>query len=307
MSAMLVAVTVTLPAVAGAVYVADVIVEAGKLPPPVTDQLTPAAPTSFVTVAVKFMLWPIVSPPRTGVIATDNPDTTAVCTVIVAVPVFVPSATDVAVNVTVAGDGTVAGAVYVIATPDALVVADSAPHVAPEHPVPASVQFTPLFCASLLTVAVKFCVKLTVTVAVVGATATEIAGSIVIVAEKLFVPSATEVAVMLTVAGDGTLAGAVYVIATPDALELAESVPQVLPLHPVPLSVQFTPLFCESFVTVAVKLCVFVTFTLADVGAMATEIAGSTVIVAEKLFVPSATEVAVMLTAAGEGTAAGAV
>jgi len=53
----------------------------------------------------------------------------------------------------------------------------------------------------------------------------------------------TDLAVSVTVAGDGTLGGAVYVIASPDALEVAESVPQAEPVQPDPLNVHVTPLF----------------------------------------------------------------
>ena len=55
--------------------------------------------------------------------------------------------------------------------------------------------------------------------------------------------SATEVAVRLTAAEEGISEGAVYVIATPDALVVADSVPQALALQPEPESVQETPLF----------------------------------------------------------------
>jgi hypothetical protein len=44
-------------------------------------------------------------------------------------------------------------------------------------------------------------------------------------------------------------------MATPDAEEEVESVPQVAPLQPEPESAHVTPLFCPSFVTVAVKFC----------------------------------------------------
>jgi len=40
-------------------------------------------------------------------------------------------------------------------------------------------------------------------------------------------------------------------MAVPDALEDAERVPQAVPLQPVPVSDQLTPLFCESRLTVA--------------------------------------------------------
>lgn len=126
-----------------------------------------------------------------------------------AAPVFEVSATDFAVTVTVAGEGTTAGAVYVIATPDALDDVERTPHAAPEQPVPLSDHVTPLFCASLATVAVKFCVRLTVTLAVVGATVTAIAGTTVIVAEAVRAASVTEAAFSVTAAGDGTEVGAV--------------------------------------------------------------------------------------------------
>ena len=84
-------------------------------------------------------------------------------------------------------------------------------------------------------------------------------GVTVIVAEADFVPSATEVAASVIAAGDGTPTGAVYVIATPEALDATESAPQVMPLQPAPDKAQVTPLFCESFVTVAVNVCVWLT------------------------------------------------
>ena len=55
--------------------------------------------------------------------------------------------------------------------------------------------------------------------------------------------SATEVAVRLTAADEGICEGAVYVMATPEALVVAESVPHVLAAQPEPESVQETPLF----------------------------------------------------------------
>ena len=90
----------------------------------------------------------------------------------------------------------------------------------------------------------------------------------------------------------------------------AESVPQVTPEQPAPESAQLTPLFCESFVTVAVKACVPIpACTFCVVGATLTMMTGVvvTVIVAAVLLAPSATAVAVNVTVAGEGTPAGAV
>jgi hypothetical protein len=129
----------------------------------------------------------------------------------------------------------------------------------------------------LLTVAVNCCCVVTGTVAVVGLIDTEIgtgAALIVIVAPFDFVLSATEVAVSVTVAGDGTLAGAVYVT---DVLVTLLSVPQADPVHPVPDNPQLTPLFCESFCTEAVKFAVVETCTEFDAGLTETEIGTVTV------------------------------
>lgn len=112
--------------------------------------------------------------------------------------------------------------------------------------VPKSTQVTPFFCGSFCTVAVKFWLAPVGTVADVGDTITTIApgaGVTVIVAAADLVLSATDVAVSVTTGGDGTLAGAVYVMAVPDLLEGAESEPQAGPLQAAPLSSQVTPLF----------------------------------------------------------------
>jgi hypothetical protein len=81
----------------------------------------------------------------------------------------------------------------------------------------------------------------------VGFTVTTMAAVVAEVIVKVvtadFVASATEVAVRVTVAGEGTAAGAVYVIAVPEALEAEDNVPQAAPVHPAPANVQVTPLF----------------------------------------------------------------
>jgi hypothetical protein len=241
-SATLVAVTVIAPAAPGATYVAVVVLCALKLPA-LADQVTPALPTSLVTDAVNGSDCPRVSPPRFGVRLTLTVPPLAAVTVIVAEAFFVVSRTEVAVSVTVAGVGTAAGAVYVMPTPDALDAFERVPQVGPLHPVPLRVQFTPLFCESFETIAVNVCVLPVCTVAEVGATATETPAEIVIVAGADFVVSATDVAVIVTVAGVGMLAGALYVMAVPDALVAAERAPHVAPEHPVPESFQLTPLF----------------------------------------------------------------
>jgi hypothetical protein len=275
-------------------------------PVPESAQFTPLFCASFETVAVKFCVSPVCTLALVGATLTE----TAAVIVIVAVPSFVPSATEVAFSATVAGFGALLGALYVMGVPEALVVAESVPQLAPLQPVPESDQLTPLFCESLVTVAVKLCVPIPAcTDCVAGATETAIKGVAVnvIVALAFRVLSVTEVALIVTVAGEGRLAGAVYVTAAPEALVAAESVPQAVPVHPVPESAQFTPLFCASFETVAVKLCVKPACTVALVGVRLTETAGVTVIDAAADLVASATEVAVNVTTEGEGAFAGAV
>jgi len=88
-----------------------------------------------------------------------------------------------------------------------------------------------------------------------------------------------------------------------------DNVPQAFPLQPAPESDQLTPLFCESFCTVAVKCCVPAVATLIVVGETATEMAAAAVnvIVAAALLLVSRLAVAVSVTLAGLGSAAGAV
>jgi hypothetical protein len=91
---------------------------------------------------------------------------------------------------------------------------------------------------------------------------------------------------------------------------MAESLPQFFPLQPEPKRVQVTPLFCESFCTVAVKFCDFFTRTLAFTGRMLTlkgPAPGMTVIVADADLVWSDTDTAVRVTLEGLGAEAGAV
>ncbi len=99
-----------------------------------------------------------------------------------------------------------------MSAPDALVAGAMFPHAAPLHPRPDSVQLTPLFAESLATVAVKSCVLVTGTVAVVAESVTAIGGAgatIVIVAAADLLVSATEVTVSVTVAALGAVGGAV--------------------------------------------------------------------------------------------------
>ena len=122
---------------------------------------------------------------------------------------LVGSAAEVACSEIFAGLGTVAGAVYVTEVAVAFV---SVPHVAPEHPAPETDQVTPWFCESFCMEAVKFAAVETCTEAVTGLTETAMARGaevMVTLAALDFVASVTEVALMVTVAGEGTLVGAV--------------------------------------------------------------------------------------------------
>jgi hypothetical protein len=98
-------------------------------------------------------------------------------------------------------------------------------------------------------------------------------------------------------------------MAAPEALDEADTAPQLEPLQPAPDSPQVTPLFCESFCTVAVNVWVPPTVTFAVVGDSVTTIAagfGVMLIVAAADFVVSLTDVAVSVTVAGAGAFVGA-
>jgi hypothetical protein len=223
--------------------------EAPLQPAPFNVQLTPLFCASFCAVAVKFWLWPVCNEAVTGFTATAIAGGGAeLDSLIVALAALEVSATDVAVAVTDAGEGRFAGAVYVIAAPETLEAADKVPHAAPLQPAPFNVQLTPLFCTSFCTVAVRACECPVCTETVAGLTATAITGGgavldSVIDTTALLALSATDVAVAVTVAEEGKFAGAVYIIAAPEALDVAESVPHAAPLHPAPESVHVTPLF----------------------------------------------------------------
>ena len=207
--ALLVAVTVIpLPAELGAVNVAVVAVTELIVPLDAVH-VTPALVESFATVAVIVATCPMTNPPALGVIVTVTPPAVEAAIVMVALADFVLSSMEAAVSVIVAGFGIAPGAVYVIGVPDALVVADKLPHVAALHPEPDNDQATPSFEKSAATVAVKGAVASTGTVAVVGDSETEIAGPTVTVAVPDFVVSLIDVAVIVTVAGVGAVAGAV--------------------------------------------------------------------------------------------------
>src|SRR5262249_35757747 len=154
------------------------------------------------------------------------------------------------VKVTVAGDGTDAGAVYV-AAPEVTLVSD--PQVAPEQPDPERLHVTPLFWRSFCSAAEKPALCETCTDEELGLTETVIGCADVVtvmVAEDDLLVSATDLAVSVTVAGEGAEAGALYVA---DVAVTFVSAPQLAPEHPAPETLHVTPLFCVSPCNVAVK------------------------------------------------------
>ena len=125
---------------------------------------------------------------------------TAPRTVTVAEPERFVSALDLAVTVTLE-PGTEAGAVY---SPLVLIV----PTVAFPPTTPFTLQVTPRFCKSFCTVAVNCCVAEMFNEAELGETDTLTGAVTVIIADAFFDVSATEVAVSVTAAGLGAVAGA---------------------------------------------------------------------------------------------------
>jgi hypothetical protein len=159
-----------------------------------------------------------------------------------------------AVTVTVAGLGTVAGA---LKTPEVEIV----PVVAPPPVTPFTCQVTAVL-AVFCTVAVKVCDAPVATLAVPGEieilTGGETGAVMVTVAEADLVASACETAVTVTVAGLGTLAGA---LKTP----AVEIVPVVAFPPVTPFTCQVTAVLVV-FCTVAAKVCDAPVVTLAVPG-----------------------------------------
>jgi hypothetical protein len=149
-----------------------------------------------------------------------------------------------------------------------------------------------------LTTALNCKLPLAETLALLGFTVT-LMMEMVTVAVADFEVSATLVAVTVTVLGEGATDGAVY-------RPLAETVPQVAPAQPAPVTAHVT-LVLDVPVTVAVNCCVPPASTDAVVGLTVMETTAMTVTVAEADFVGSAALVAVTLTMFGEGANAGAV
>jgi hypothetical protein len=179
-----------------------------------------------------------------------------------------------------------------------------------------AIQLTPAPLGSLATVAVSVATcPMTNPLAfgvIVTLTPPALAVEIVIVAIADFVVSATDVAVNITTGGLGSAPGAVYTMGVPEALVAADKPPQVAPPHSAPARVHVTPAFEGSPVTVAVKVVVAFTATVAvDCDNVTETPAGGAdepiVIAAEADFVPSLTDVAVIVAVAEFGAVAGAV
>ena len=106
---------------------------------------------------------------------------------------------------------------------------------------------------SFVAVALNCALAATATLAVVGATDTERAMTVTAPGADL-VPSATDVAVTVTLRFAATVLGAVYDVATPLAVAVGDTVPQGAVEQD---TVHVTPLFDESLSTVAVRFVVW--------------------------------------------------
>jgi hypothetical protein len=135
------------------------VVDGEKLPhcalPQVTFQVTPALALSLPTTAVRFALVPPPSDAGGAGLSETVMGAPGAEMVMVATAVLVESVTDDAVMVIEAGLGTVAGAVYTVAAPLAVFAAEKAPQCALPQ---ATLQATPAFALSLLTMAVRLAV-----------------------------------------------------------------------------------------------------------------------------------------------------
>lgn len=224
-----------------------------------------------------------------GDIVSAEPETI----VTIAEPEADESADEVAVTVTVAGVGTFVGAAY---SPEA----ESAPQVAPLHPLPDNLQVTVVFVVPVTT-AENCCCAPVATCADAGFTNTDTAAAAWIrtVAVPDWVGSAFEVATMVAVAGVGTVAGAVY---KPDDV----MVPQAPERHPVPVTDHVTAVFVVP-VTRAVNCWVVLTANVTEDGVTETATVDPPMVtVAVPVCVGSKIDVAATVTAEGLGALVGA-
>jgi hypothetical protein len=146
------------------------------------------------------------------------------------------------------------------------------PQDEPLHPAPLRLQLTVVFEVPV-TLALKSCMPEVGTEALVGVmlNKTATAATIATFAEADVVRSATLVAFSVTVAGEGTLDGAVY-------NPLVEIIPHAIPVQPAPLTVQISAVF-EPPVTFPANCCVCpdVTVALFGLTVIATGVTGAAV------------------------------
>jgi hypothetical protein len=185
---------------------------------------------------------------------------------------LVGSVTDVAVTVTLPPEGAVAGAVYVVPTPLFVLVGLNEPHaVMVPH---ATVHVTSGFPeTSFATVApIEYCAFICRDAGGEGMlTEIGIGATMVICAEMDLLPSATDVAVTITVVPVGIAEGAVYVTAA--TLSLVPKVPHAVVLPQV--TVHVTELFTTpvaGFGNIAAACSVAEAFTASDEGGFVTKI-----------------------------------
>jgi hypothetical protein len=245
----------------GAVYVVVfppllVTVPSIALPPtiPLTSHVI-VVPGGTHSVAVNACVCPSATLATAGEIA-FAPQTIST----LAAPDFVPSATLVAVTLTLGGDGGADGAVYVAVSAPVLA---TVPSVAFPPETPSTLHVTRVSgCPDPLTLAVNPCAAPVITVAAIGATLTVTSLSIPTLAAPLADGAATLVALTVTLAGDGKSPGAVY----SPALEI---VPTVAFPPSTPFTLHVTRVSVVP-VTVAANACVAPRNTIALVGATLT-------------------------------------
>lgn len=168
----------------------------------VTDQTTPPLLASFVTVAMNGAVFPVETVAGFGVTEMVNPGT-----VIAADAPTPPLETAVASNVTPRSpNGSVAGGVYVVGAPLAVVLGETDP----QGPLALQLtdQVTPPFAGSLATVALTLSVEPTATVAFCGVTVIAI-GATFTTSEADLLVSATDVAKIVTAKAPAGAPGAV--------------------------------------------------------------------------------------------------
>jgi hypothetical protein len=209
----------------------------------------------------------------------------------------VASVVEVAVMVTAPPAGSAPGAVNVVAAPLAVCAEENEPHI-PGLPQ-VTVQSTPAFAASLLTVATRGALPAS-TMDLFGTPwvmATERGATMVTTAVAVTLPAAVEVAVMVTAGlGVGGAGGAVNVAGAPLAVCDGTTVPQGVFEQ---LTVQVTPELLVSLATTAVTVAVpFVKIVVGGAWVMLTVMGAVTINEAVALKLWSAVAYAVSVTVA---------